>query len=79
MQGRDAMNYWLEAAMQAEREAPEKVFDLKPLRRRSHTGRNFHLLIKVKRETAERFAALAKGEGRTFGEQLERLIVAYEG
>ena len=72
------MIHWLEAAMRAEREAPRRVLELKPLRRRRHTGRNFQLSLQVKREAAERFAALADGEGRTFGELFERVIAAYE-
>jgi DNA-binding helix-hairpin-helix protein with protein kinase domain len=71
------MSHWLEAAMLAEREAPVKAFELKPLRRRSRTGRNFQLLLKVKREIAERFAALADDAGVCFGEFLEKTLDAY--
>jgi hypothetical protein len=44
--------------MLAEHEAPRKVLQLNPLRRRK-TGRNYQLLLKVKPEAAARFAALA--------------------
>ena len=71
------MIHWLEAAMLAEREAPTRL-ELKPLRRRRHTGRNFQLSLKVKREAAEHFGAMADGEGLTFGELFERVIAAYE-
>jgi hypothetical protein len=43
--------------MLAEHEAPRKLLQLNPLRRRK-TGRNYQLLLKVK-EAAARFAALA--------------------
>jgi hypothetical protein len=53
----------LEAAMLAEHEAPRKVLQLNPLRRRktgpriSNSSRNYQLLLKVKPEAAARFAA----------------------
>ena len=72
------MIHWLEAAMLAERGAPTRVLSLKPLRRRRHTGRNFQLSLKVKREAAEHFGAMAYGEGLTFGELFERVIATYE-
>jgi len=49
----------------------------KPLRRR-RTGRNFQLSLKVKSETATRFATLADAEGVCFGEFLEKVLDAYE-
>jgi hypothetical protein len=49
----------------------------KPLRRR-RTGRNFQLSLKVKREAAERFAAMADAKGLCFGEFFEGLLDAYE-
>jgi hypothetical protein len=42
----------------AEGEAPPKVLELKPRRRRA--SRNYQLLLKVKSETATRFAALGR-------------------
>jgi hypothetical protein len=60
----------------AEGEAPPKVLELKPRRRRA--SRNYQLLLKVKSETATRFAALADAEGVCLGEFLERALDAYE-
>jgi hypothetical protein len=70
------MIQWLEAAMLAEHEAPRKVIELKPLRRR--TSRNYQLLLKVKPEVATRFAAFADAEQMGFGEFLEKALDAYE-
>jgi hypothetical protein len=49
----------------------------KPLRRR-RTGRNFQFSLEVKREAAERFAALADDAGVCFGEFLEKALDAYQ-
>jgi hypothetical protein len=58
----------------AQGEAPP--LELKPRRRRA--SRNYQLLLKVKSETATRFAALADAEGVCLGEFLERALDAYE-
>jgi hypothetical protein len=53
------MPQWLEGEPPAvEGEASRKVLELKPRPRRK-AGRNYQLLLKVKSETATRFAALA--------------------
>jgi hypothetical protein len=53
------------------------MLELKP-RPRRRAGRNYQLLLKVKSETATRFAALAEAEGVCLGEFLEHMLDVYD-
>ncbi len=65
------MPQWFEGEPPAvEGEASRKVLELKP-RPRRRAGRNYQLLLKVKSETATRFAALAEAEGVCLDEFLD--------
>ena len=70
------MIQWLEPAMMTEHEAPRKVLELNPLRRRP--GRNYQLLLKVTPAVAKRFTALADEERMGFGEFLEHMLDVYK-
>ena len=59
-----------------EAEAASKVLELIRLLCR-RTGRNYQLLLKVRPDTAARFAALADAQGVCFGEFLETALDAH--
>jgi hypothetical protein len=57
----------------AEQQAPRKMLELNPLRRR-RAGRNYQLMLKVKPAAAKRFTALTDAERMGFGEFLEHML-----